>query len=310
VRLISRRLAVIMALFAVLAIFVSLGMAAAPPAGADGGSGGCNVIDPSCTVGTGGDGSGANGGGGGGGGGGNTEPCAAYPNAGYGSKPPAVSQACADQLQGQYCTSILGDILGGLRYPTVDDLTPAQTVIVNQNLAGNGCPAIVTAATLAQQAFDSITFPHPSGHRSPSEAQVYNGFPFTYVGLWTYYWTDSVTWKPLTATASAAGLTATVTATPTSLSFDPGDGSGSQSCAGPGRAWVESDGNSAPSEGACGYQYSKVTGPGYDHPITSTQTIVWKITWTGTGNTGGEIPGLSTSTLGQLNVLQIKTVNR
>jgi hypothetical protein len=95
-----------------------------------------------------------------------------------------------------------------------------------------------------------------------------------------------------------------------SLSFDPGDGSEGKSCAGPGRPWVESDRNSAPSEGACGYQYSKVTGPGYDHPITSTQTILWKITWTGTGNTGGEIPGLSTSTAGQLNVLQIKTVNR
>ena len=223
-RLIGHRPAVIMTLFAVLAVCVSLGMATARPAGADGGSGGCNVIDPSCTVGAGGSGLGTNGGGGGGGG--NIDPCAAYPNAGYGSQPPAVSQACAGQLQGQYCTAILGDILGGLRYPTVNSLTPAQTVIVNQNLAGNGCPAIVTSATLAQQAFDSITFPHPSGHRSPSEAQDYNGFPFTYVGLWTYYWTDPVTWQPLTATASAAGLTAMVTATPVSLSFDPAMGPG------------------------------------------------------------------------------------
>jgi len=43
-------------------------------------------------------------------------------------------------------------------------------------------------------------------------------------------------------------------------------------------------------------------------PITATETIVWKITWTGTGNTGGDIPGLSTSTSGQLNVMQIQTV--
>ncbi|PZS30747.1 MAG: hypothetical protein DLM61_09965 [Pseudonocardiales bacterium] len=213
-------------------------------------------------------------------------------------------------MQGKYCNAILGDMLGGLKYPSPNNLTPAQTVLVNKNLAAVGCPAIVTTATLAQQAFDTIVFPHPSGHRSPSEGLDYNGYPMTYLRLWTYFWTDPATWKTLTATASAAGLTATVTAVPVSLSFDPGDFSAVQSCAGAGRPWVESDGNSAPSSGACGYQYSKVTGPGYDHPITSTQTIVWKITWTGTGNTGGQIPGLSTSTSGQLNVLQIKTVNR
>lgn len=281
---------------------------------ADGGSGGCNVVkDPTCTVSAGaglgaGDSSGA--GGDGGGSGSSRDSCAGYPNAAYGDRPPTVSRACADELQGKYCNAILGDILEGLKYPGVINLTPAQTTLVNTDLAGSGCPAIVTTATLAQQAFDSIVFPHPSGHRSPSEAQGYNGFPFTYVGLWTYYWTDPATWRPLTATASAAGLTATVIATPISLSFDPGDGSGSQSCTGPGRPWAESDGNDAPSDGACGYRYSRVTGPGYGHPITSTQTIHWNITWTGTGNSGGEIPGLSTSTSGQLNVLQIKTVNR
>jgi hypothetical protein len=238
------------------------------------------------------------------------DPCAAYPKAAYGDKPPKVSPACADQLQGKYCNAMEADALEGLEVGSIAELTPQQTSGLNRLLAADGCPVIVTAASLAEQAYKRIVFPHPSGHRSPSEAQGYNGYPFTYVGLWTYYWTDPATWRPLTATASAAGLSATVTAVPVSLSFDPGDGSGSQSCAGPGRPWVKSDGNDAPSDGACGYRYSKVTGPGYGHPITSTQTINWKITWTGTGNSGGEIPGLPTSTSGQLNVLQIKTVNR
>lgn len=239
-----------------------------------------------------------------------TDPCAPYPEAAYGDKPPKVSPGCADKLQGDYCNAIEADALEGLEVGSAGQLAPQQMNDLNGLLATDGCPAIVTAATLAQQAFGSIVFPHPSGHRSPSEAQGYNGYPFTYVGLWTYYWTDPAIWRPLTASASAAGLTASVTATPSSLSFDPGNGSGGQSCSGPGRPWVESDGNDAPSDGACGYRYSRVTGPGYGHPITSTQTIVWKITWTGTGNTGGEIPELSTSTSGQLNVLQIKTVNR
>lgn len=276
------------------------------PANADG-SGGCNVfVNPTCTVGTGGGG----GGGGAGSGGSNADPCATYPNAAYGDKPPVVSQACADALQGRYCNAMQADALGGLGVGSFADLPLAAIDALNRQFASQGCPAVVTPATLAEQAFGTIVFPHPSGHRSPSEGQDYNGFPFTYVQLWTYFWTDSATWKPLTATASAAGLTATVTATPVSLSFDPGDGSAVQSCTGPGRPWAESDGNSAPSGGACGYQYSRVTGPGYDRPVTSTQTIVWKITWTGTGNTGGQIPGLSTSTSGQLNVMQIKTVNR
>jgi hypothetical protein len=289
---------------AVLAL--ALAIVVPPTAFADG-VGSCDPQLGTCVVGVGG----ATGTDGGGTGAGTSiDPCAAYPQAAFGDEPPKVSSACAAELQGSYCNAIEADAVGGLEVDSVAELTPRQIIDLNGLFAADGCPAIVTAASLAEQAYKRIVFPHPSGHRSPSEAQVYNGFPFTYVGLWTYYWTDSATWKPLTATASAAGLTATVTATPSSLSFDPGDGSGSESCAGPGRPWVESDGNDAPSDGACGYRYSRVTGPGYGHPITSTQTIVWKITWTGTGSTGGEIAGLSTSTSGQLNVLQIKTVNR
>jgi hypothetical protein len=303
-------------LLLVLSVLISLATSARADSG--------GVCDPklgTCGVGVGGGGSGGTGADGGTSGGGtgagcqNSDPrnggCNPCPaGAPYGSKPPAVSEVCAVYLQNGFCSVIVADTLGGLEVAGVNSLSPAQVTALNQQLQIDGCPALVTTATLAQQAYDSITFPHPSGHRSPSEGQDYNGFPFTYVGLWTYYWTDPTTWRPLTATASAAGLTATVTAEPVFLSFDPGDGAAGLSCAGPGRPWAESDGNNAPSGGACGYRYSKVTGPGYDHPITSTQTILWKITWTGTGNTGGEIPALSTSTSGQLNVLQIKTVNR
>lgn len=161
-----------------------------------------------------------------------------------------------------------------------------------------------SAAQLAKQAAASFKFPKPSGHRSPSETLKYRGYPFSYVNLWLFTWTDPGTWKTMTATASAGGNSATVTATPTSLSYDPGDGSAGVSCGGRGRPWVESDGNSAPSGGACGYRYRQVTSA----PITSTQTITWKITWTGSGGTSGTLPDQSTSTSGQLQVMQIQTV--
>jgi hypothetical protein len=305
-RCIRRGLVVFIALFA-----LSLESAGVAFADGGGGTGQCDPIHNTCDVGAAGGGGGDVGdNGGGGGGGSSTDPCAPYPSAAYGDQPPKVSQACADELRGQYCNAIQADALGGLEVGSLADLPIAEIAALNRQFVAEGCPAVVTPATLAEQAFGTIVFPHPSGHRSPSEGQDYNGYPVTYVGLWTFYWTDPATWKPLTATATAAGLTATVTAEPVSLSFDPGDGSPGLSCSGPGRPWVESDGNNAPSDGACGYRYSKVSGPGYEHPITSTQTILWKITWTGTGNAAGEIPALSTSTSGQLNVLQIKTVNR
>ena len=164
----------------------------------------------------------------------------------------------------------------------------------------------VNPAVLAQQALGTIRFPHPSGDRSPSPTLLYQGLPLTYVNLYTFYWTSAATWRTLSASASAGGVSATVTAAPVELDFDPGNGGPTVSCDGPGRPWTSADGNGAPTDGACAYQYLRVTTT----PITSTQTIVWKITWIGTGGAGGEIPSLSTSTSGRLQVLQIQVVNR
>lgn len=247
------------------------------------------------------------------------------PGTGDGTQPPGDGEsgagggapdACAKYPAGyyDYCKTNKGEGCLGLYDQYYGTMPIAQ---FNTFVTANGCPAITAAADppptpaeLAEQAAASFHLPLPSGHRSPSENKNIGGYPFTYINLWTYYWTDPDTWKSLTATARAGGNYATVTATPVSLTFDPGDGSSSGSCAGPGRAWQESDGNNAPSDGACGFQYSHITGPGYDHPVTSTQTIVWRLTWTGSNNTNGTLTQKTTSTNGPLNVLQIQTVNR
>lgn len=200
----------------------------------------------------------------------------------------------------------------------LNKLTPAELASLNADLALSGCPpwggagTVIDPATLARQAAASFLLPHPSGHRSPSETLDYRGYPFTYVNLWLFFWTDTATWNncggTCTATARVGVVYATVTAKPVSLTFDPGDGSTPVLCAGPGRPWVDSDGDGPPTQGACAYQYSKVTGPGFDHPVTSRQTITWQLTWTGSGNTSGTLTSKTTSTTGQLNVLQIQTV--
>jgi hypothetical protein len=59
-----------------------------------------------------------------------------------------------------------------------------------------GSPAVA-----AHNALALIHFPKPSGDRSPSQHRLYAGYPFTWVNLWTYYWTDPSTWKSYSATA-------------------------------------------------------------------------------------------------------------
>lgn len=202
--------------------------------------------------------------------------------------------------------------------PIYEEWSPQLSLAdLNQMLASQGCPAVPEAAApppspaeLAQRAAASFLLPHPTGSRSPGDAQSYAGYPFTYVGLSTFFWTDQATWAPLTARADAGDNWAEVTATPVLLTYTPGDGSPAVSCSGPGRPWVEADGNGEPTGGACGYRYTKVTGPGYDNPLTSTQTITWRLSWVGSGNTSGTLTQRATSTDGVLNVLQIQTVNR
>jgi hypothetical protein len=293
----------------VAAAFISF---SSGPAAADGpGGGSCNVlIDPSCTVDVGLPGDLGGGGGGGTGGGDqrggqrgasdhachNTDPhagCSPCPR--DGSTAPAPT-ACAAYTQNLFCSQL---------NPTGIDPVAWKLELQAVGCANNAVTP-VNPAVLALQALATIRFPAPSGDRSPSTSLRYQGLPFTYVNLWTFYWTDPATWRPLSATATLRGVSATVSAQPVELDYSPGDGSASVACNGPGRAWTSQDGNGPPRKGACAYRYKSVTAD----PITSTQTTVWKITWTGTGDSAGQLPSLSTSTSGQLRVLQVQVVNR
>lgn len=248
-------------------------------------------------TGTGGTGTGTGAGGTGTGGGGTVDPCA-----------DEQSAQCVAIRKAATCASLQSQLAAG-----------GDATSLNYLLSANGCPPPAPPGTggagpaappppaaidLAQLAKASFKLPKPTGHRSPGETQLIDGWPFSWVNLWTYYWTDPATWQPLTATAEAGGVSATVTATPTGLSFNPGDGGQTVTCAGPGRPWVDSDGNEPPTAGACGYQYTRASSG----PITSTTTITWQVSWSGSDGTGGQLAGMSTSTSGQLRILQIQTV--
>jgi hypothetical protein len=304
------RLTVVSILIALFATMLAIIAPAATASPHSGGGGGCDPTHGTCGVGVGSPGSpggpgtgGGGGGNGGGGGGGPTSPgCHNTDPSGNGCDPcntlttgiPSDRNACEIYSQNLFCSELNPQ---GLTYEQWEN--ELQQLGCAGNTYNPGSPAVA-----AQKAYKSITFPKPSGDRSPSQDQLYRGYPFTYTGLWTWWWTGKDTWKTLTATATDGNQSATVTAKPVALVFDPGDGSSAVRCSGPGRPWTSADANNAPSDGGCAYQYHQVTSS----PITSTQSIVWEITWKGTGNSSGTIPQLTTSTSGQLNVMQIQTV--
>lgn len=167
---------------------------------------------------------------------------------------------------------------------------------------------LVTPVQLAVEVRDTLPLPKPTIERSPDETIRFKGDPMTWVNLWTWFWTDPAAYQPMTQTVSAGSVSATVTAQPVGLLFDPGDGSAPVRCAGPGRAWLERDGDAA-SPGGCGYRYRSVT----DGTITSTVSILWDVSWTGTGTgTGGVsgvLPQMRTQASAPLRVMQIQVVN-
>jgi hypothetical protein len=164
-----------------------------------------------------------------------------------------------------------------------------------------------TPAQLARQALASLRIPKPVVQRSPAQNNSDNGVPYTWVNVWTWWWTTPAVWSPLSATARAAGVWATVTVSPSQMTITPGDGGAPVVCTGPGRAWTRTDANDPPGHGGCGYRYVHVTPAG---PLTATLTVDWTVTWQGSGGANGMLPVMRTSTSSSFVVQQIQVVNK
>jgi hypothetical protein len=172
-------------------------------------------------------------------------------------------------------------------------------------LPGAPAPPAVSAAELARQAFAALTIPKPVMRRSPDEGNSDAGMPYTWVNLWTWYWTTPPSWRTLSKTASLGGIWATVTVRPTELVFNPGNGEAPTACPGPGRAWTEADGNSSPSGGGCGYRYTRVS-----NSLTATLSTHWDASWAASTGETGTLPVAATRTASTFKVQQIQVVNR
>lgn len=209
-----------------------------------------------------------------------------------------TSRACAASDQGLYCYAWGSAFLQAGLPPT--GLGPLMQSV--------GCAPtlpVVTPAMLAQQAYSLLRLPEPTIERSPTAINSDQGRPYTWVNLWTWFWTDPATFTPRSRTASAGAISATATATPVALVYDPGTGDAPVTCPGPGRPWQEQDGDAAPSGGGCGYTYLHVSDS-----VTATVTIQWRVTWVGSNGQTGALPVLLTSASSSFMVQQLQAVNR
>jgi hypothetical protein len=165
---------------------------------------------------------------------------------------------------------------------------------------GDGAPVggrpvvVVTPQMLAVEARDTLVLPDPVVELNPSADE-----PYQLVNFPIWWW--NTRWEVLGQRTAAGRVWAEVTATPVASRFEGGDG-GRRVCAGRGLAWRPqySDRNGR----ACLYTYRKAADA-YEATVTTT----WRVTWVGSGDTGGELEPMYTSTVIPLRVFERHALN-
>ena len=169
--------------------------------------------------------------------------------------------------------------------------------------------ANVDATDLAKQALGSALLPTPVIAISPTLPAI------TLVNYPQWLWIDSAAWRTVTASASAGGLTATVTAVPYQVAWDSGDtrANGDDrylSCNGPGKALPQNAGFLERKAGSgCTFYYTHTSGhePGLAFPLSA--TILWRVTWTATNGTSGDLGVVSRNSSIPIKVGEYQVVN-
>ncbi|MFI5685650.1 hypothetical protein [Streptomyces sp. NPDC051636] len=165
----------------------------------------------------------------------------------------------------------------------------------------------VTPKILAELAYKEIRVPGTKVTLAPADK--------TKVNLPTWAWLDGAKFKPVSVTASipVLGISATTTAEPVSLKIDPGTTDATTYPASGvceikngsiGEPYAKGRSDETP---PCGVKYLRSSGTG-SYPLKA--TITWKIHWTGTGNTGGNLPDGTFGATQDVVVQEIQAVNR
>lgn len=209
--------------------------------------------------------------------------------------------------KGYWWTSYVPD--GGAGAPGALDCTEPYFWVDTGDTPPATIKNALTTEILAQLAYARVRVPDTDINLSPPAGQTVN--------LPTWAWLDRATFRPVSVTARAdlLGIWATTTATPVGLHIDPGTQDAdvypaSGDCpinanGSIGTPYVKGSGTKAP---PCGVVYLRATPNGGTYPLKV--TVTWKISWTGSGGAGGDLPDGTFGHTTDVAVQEIEAVNR
>ncbi len=151
---------------------------------------------------------------------------------------------------------------------------------------------------LAQEALSYVPLPEPAPATSPA-GQSYVNFP-------TWLWLEE--WSPVSATASIPGLSSTVVAEPQEAIWRMGDGT-AHTCRGPGAQYNPRLPDAGQRTGCVHIYRTSSAGVGFDNAYVASVTVVYRVKWSATDGTGGNLGTLSSTTTFPMRVREVQTVN-
>lgn len=135
------------------------------------------------------------------------------------------------------------------------------------------------ARNVAEQAMSDLALPRPVLRHAPDDP--------TWVGVETWLWVTSGSWRTVRSSASVRGVRVDVTARPSRVVWRMGerlaDGSqGSTVCKGPGRVWPRGSMDES-LRTYCSYEYRTTSAGQPNERYTISATTVWTVSWVCSG---------------------------
>ena len=155
-------------------------------------------------------------------------------------------------------------------------------------------------AQLARFAESLMVLPHAAIELSPPTSTM------QLVGAPTWLWLPAASFTAQHASVQVPGTVVTARANPTIAVWRTGDGA-VVTCRSRGTEWTTQR-NPTASSPTCGHTYTRTSAGQPHNTFTLTVTVIWRITWTGTGGAGGTLPNLVTTSTAQIPVGQAQTV--
>jgi len=159
----------------------------------------------------------------------------------------------------------------------------------------------VSPAMLAQEAYNRLPLPLPKANFNPRRSS--SAGAATLVTIPTWFWVED--WSGASQRTQAGGVWAEVTAEPVSSTWRPGDGGTLVRCVGAGVPWRPGMDESASS---CRYVYTRSSAAQPDNRYVATVTVAWRVTWRGSGGTGGTLPLMERQQSFPIAVMERQTV--